>query len=92
MKFFVLEDLSHIIICLSRNNCIGKSMEKEKTITEHVQFLNQINLSETRYAYFSHKGRIICYCCRGYGVLELNIEFEGFAYHNMYLMQKKKIE
>ena len=51
MKFFGLEDLSHIIICLSRNNYIGKSMEKEKTITEHVQFLNQINLSETRYAY-----------------------------------------
>ena len=54
-------------------------MEKEKTITEHVQFLNQINLSETRYAYLNHKGKIICYRGRGHGVLELNIEFEGFA-------------
>ena len=64
-------------------------MGKEETITEHVQFLNQINLSETRYAY--HRGKIICYHCRGHGVLALHKEFEDFAYHNMYyLMQKKK--
>ena len=66
---------------------------KEETITEHVQFLNQINLSETRYAYLNHKGKIICYRGRGHGVLKLNIEFEAFACHNMYyLMQKKKTE
>ena len=65
-------------------------MEKEKTITEHVQFLNQINLSETRYAYLNHKGKIICYRGRGHGVLELNIDFEGFAYHNMYYLMQKK--
>ena len=46
-------------------------MEKEKTITEHVQFLNQINLSETRYAYLNHKGKIICYRGRGHGVLHI---------------------
>ena len=43
------------------NNGIGKSIEKEETITEHVQFLNQINLCETRYAHLNHKGQIICY-------------------------------
>ena len=76
-----------------RNNCVGKSIEKEETITEHVQFLNQINLSETRYAHLNHKGKIICYRCKGHGVLTLNIEFEGFAsqmYITLHLMQKKK--
>ena len=63
---------------------------KEETITEHVQFLNQINLSETRYAYLNHKGKIISYRYRGHGVLELAIEFGGFAYHNMYYLIKKK--
>ena len=82
------------------NNCIGKSIEKEETITEHVQFLNQINLCETRYAHLNHKGQIICYRCRGHRVLALNIEFEGFASQHIhlwpsqkdkvYLMQKKK--
>ena len=33
---------------------------------------------------------MICYRCRGYGVLELNIDFEGFAYHNMYYLMKKE--
>ena len=82
------------------NNCIGKSIEKEETITEHVQFLNQINLCETRYAHLNHKGQIICYRCRGHRVLALNIELEGFASQHVhlwlsqkdkvYLMQKKK--
>ena len=50
------------------NSCTGKSIEKEETITEHVQFLNQINLCETRYAHLNHKGKIICYRCRGHGL------------------------
>ena len=49
------------------NNCIEKSIEKEETITEHVQFLNQINLCETRYTHLNNKGKIICYHCRGHG-------------------------
>ena len=79
-----------------RNNCVGKSIEKEETITEHVQFLNQINLCETRYAHLNHKGKIICYRCRGMVFLAL----EGFASQHVrlwpsqkdkvYLMQKKK--
>ena len=80
--------------------CVRKSLEKEEAITEHVQSLNQINLSETRYAHLNHKGKIICNRCRGHGVLVLNIEFEGFASQHVhlwpsqedkvYLMQKKK--
>ena len=61
------------------NNCIGKSIAKDETITDHVQFLNQISLSETRYAHLNHKGKNIYYRCRGHGALELNIKFEGFA-------------
>ena len=61
------------------NNCIGKSIAKEETITDHIQFLNQISLSETRYAHLNHKGKKIYYRCRGHGALELNIKFEGFA-------------
>ena len=55
-------------ISVMGNNCIGISIEKEETITEHLQFLNQINLCETRYAHLNHKGKIICYCCRGHGL------------------------
>ena len=71
------------------NNCIGKSIEKEETITEHVQFLNQISLSEARYAHLNHKGKIICYRCRGHGALALNIKFEGL-HHNMYVFGRLK--
>ena len=48
------------------NNCIGKSIEKEET--EHIQFLDQINLCETRYAHLNRKGKITCYRCRGHGL------------------------
>ena len=71
------------------NNCIGKSIEKEETITEHVQFLKQISLSEARYAHLNHKGNIICYRCRGHGALTLNIKFEGL-HHNMYVFGRLK--
>ena len=56
--------------------------------------------SETRYAHLNHKGKIICYRCRGHGVLALNIEFEGFTSQHVrlwssqkdkvYLLQRKK--
>ena len=82
------------------NNCIGISIEKEETITEHLQFLNQINLCESRDAHLNHKGKIICYRCRGHSVLALNIRFERFASQHVrlwpsqknkvFLMQKKK--
>ena len=71
------------------NNCIGKSIEKEETITEHVQFFNQISLSEVRYAHLNHKGKIIYYRCRGHGALALNIKFEGL-HHNMYVFGRLK--
>ena len=54
------------------NNCMGKFMEKEETIAEHVQFLNPVNLSETRYAHLNAKGKIIHYYCGGHCVLTLN--------------------
>ena len=71
------------------NNCIGKSIEKEETITEHVQFLNQINLSETRYAHLNHKGKIICYRCRGHGVWHLIYSLK-VLHHNMYVFGRLK--
>ena len=54
------------------NNCMGKFIEKEETIAEHVQFLNLVNLSETRYAHLNAKGKIIHYYCGGRCVLTLN--------------------
>ena len=75
------------------NNCTGKSIAKEETTAKYVQFLNQ-------YAHLNHKGKIICYCCRGHGVLAHYLDFEGFTQQHMrfwssqryevYLMQKKK--
>ena len=65
-------------------------MEIEKTITEHVQFLNQINLSEIRYAYLNHKGKIICYRGRGHGVLELNIELKVLHITTCTILCKRK--
>ena len=60
-------------------SCMGKPIEKEETIAEHVQFLNQLDLKQTRYTYLNPKGNIICYRCRGHSVLVLHIEFEGFT-------------
>ena len=79
---------------------IEKSIEKEETIAEYVQIFNQISLSQTRYTHLNHKGKFICYRCRGHDILALNIEFEGFTSQHVrlwpsqkdkvYLMQKKK--
>ena len=74
------------------NSCTGKSIEKEETVTEHVQFLNQITLWETRYAHLNHKGQIICYRCRRHGVLAINIEFEGFASQHVHLWPSQKVK
>lgn len=60
-------------------NCKKKSYKKQATIAEHVQYLNRLNLSETRYVYLNPKGEIYRVFCRGHGVLALHIEFEGFA-------------
>ena len=70
-------------------NCIGKSIEKEETITEHVQFLNQISSNEARYAHLNHKEKITCYRCGEHGALALNIKFEGL-HHNMYVFGRLK--
>ena len=59
-------------------NCMKKFDKNEKTNAEHVQFLNQLNLNETRYVYLNPKGKIYCARCRGHGALALHIEFERF--------------
>ena len=51
---------------------MGKFIEKEETIAEHVQLLSLVNLSETRYVHLNAKGKIVYCYCEGHGVLTLN--------------------
>ena len=78
----IMANLRRKLICFGLRAwlIVRKSpIKKQATIAEHVQYLNRLNLSETRYVYLNPKGEIHRVFCRGHGVLALHIEFEGFA-------------
>lgn len=59
--------------------CLHRPNKKVETIVENVKFINQLDLSNTKYLNLNPKGNIICAGCRGDIFLMICIGFRGFT-------------
>lgn len=58
---------------------MDKTDKNKEAIMKNVQFFNQLDLTDTRYAHLNPKGTIYCFRDKEHEVLNLSIKFEGLT-------------